>query len=141
MEKKVYLLDSDRLDHYWPEIEGLLASVPGFYDLYTPQWVYGQAKMGAYQIWALSDGAIRGIMITQIAVFPKAKVFDVLAAAGSRMLEFFDEADSTFEWIARDSECEFMRATFRPGLARKMKPRGDTIGVVMTRRLSPMRIQ
>lgn len=139
--RKLYTLDDDRIDRYWEEIEKLLGEVPMFYDLYDPQWVYCQAKMGGLQIWALSDGEIQGIVITQINIFPRAKVFQILAAAGKLMLRFVEESDATFEWIAREAGCEFVQVLARPGLARKLKGRGLWTGIVMTKRIGTERAQ
>lgn len=137
--RKIYSLDEDRIDFYWKDIEKLLETVPGYYDFYTPDWTYMQAKMGHLQIWALGDGRIESIVVTQIQVFPKTKVFTILAAGGVGMLKYFDEAEAIFEWLAADSGCEFIRAVCRPGLARKLRGRGVVEGVLMTRRIKPQR--
>jgi hypothetical protein len=134
-QRQLYTLDNDRIAFYWEEIKRLLEEVPGFYDLYSPEWVLSQAKMGHLQIWALSNGKIEAIIITQICVYPRAKVFEILAAAGTGTLKYFDEAEATFEWLARDSGCEFVRTVVRPGLAHKLGRRGVSQGVLLSRRV------
>jgi hypothetical protein len=122
--KQVYLLDSARVHFYWPQIESLLAEVPGFYDYYTSEWIYSQINLGHLHVWALDDGAIRGIVISQIAIFPKQKVFDILAIGGVGTLQFFEEMQSTFEKLAISCGCTKFAANVRPGLARKLKTLG-----------------
>lgn len=139
-DRKVYLLDDARLDHYWTEIAKLLQEVPLFKDLYDPVDVYSQLKMGHFQAWALSDGEIRAIVVTTINVFPKAKVFQILAVSGSKFLELWDEADATFDWVARDAGCQYIQAVARKGLGRAKKT-GEVEGVLISKKLSSMRIQ
>lgn len=138
--KQIYLLDQDRIDFYWRDIVGLLYDVPMFWDLYTPEYVYERAKMGHYQVWALSDGAIKGIVISTILDFPKAKIFYILAAAGKDLLKYFDEAEALFEWLSKDSGCDYVQAMMRPGLARKLRGRGTAVGVLLTRAVKHERV-
>lgn len=140
-ERKIYALDDDRIDYYWKDIERLLAKVPMLYDFYTSDWLYEHAKMGHLQVWALSDGQIKGIVITQICTFPKANLLQILAAAGDEMLKFVDEQEGMFDWVAREHGCAFVQAVCRPGLARKLKRRGVVSGVILTRPVYPERIQ
>ena len=141
VERKIYVLDDDRIDFYWKDIEKLLRDVPLFWDLYDPQWVYCEAKMGHLQIWALSDGAIKGIVITQICCFPKTNVLQILAEAGKDMLRYFDEKEAMFDWVAREHGCSLIQTVCRPALARKLKGRGVVEGAIFTRRVSAERIQ
>jgi hypothetical protein len=73
------------------------------------------------QIWGLSDGVIRGLVISQIVNFPRQRVFEVLGAAGVELLNYFDEMEEIFEFIAEDSGCQTMQARVRPGIERLLK--------------------
>lgn len=119
--KEVYLLDDGRLDYYWPDIAELLTSVPGFSELFTADWAYRQAKMGHLQVWALADDKIRAIVLTQVLVFPRAKVFEILAAGGVGLLDFVSEMEDVFTRIAHNSGCSKIQARCRPGLQRKLR--------------------
>src|SRR5215831_499091 len=119
--KRIFLLNSEQIDHYWPDIVHLLGTVPGYYDFFTPEWTYAKAKGGDLQVWALSDGAIRGIVVTQILVFPAQKAFEILGAAGNGLLEFFSEMEDVFEFIAEDSGCKTIIARCRPGFDRLLR--------------------
>jgi hypothetical protein len=119
--RQVFLLNPEQIDHYWADILQCLASCPGYYEFYTPEWTYERAKSGDLQIWGLSDGVIRGIVISQIVNFPRQRVFEVLGAAGVELLNYFDEMEEIFEFIAEDSGCQTMQARVRPGIERLLK--------------------
>jgi hypothetical protein len=127
MEKRVYLLNKEQIDHFWPDILRLLGEVPMYYDFFTPEWTYSKAKAGDLQIWGLSDEKIRGIVVTQILVFPAQKAFEILGAAGNGLLEFFDQMDDVFEFIAADCECQTIIMRCRPGIERKILRQGRGI--------------
>src|SRR5215831_14924623 len=120
-QKRVFLLSPEQIDEHWSNIARLMAECPGYYDFYTPEWTYTRAKNGDLQLWAMSDGAIRGIIVSQIVVFPAQKVFEILGAAGIGLLEFFDEMEQVFELIAADAGCATIMARCRPGLERLLR--------------------
>jgi hypothetical protein len=122
-QKSVFLMSSEQIDDHWPNIQRLMAECPGYYDFYTPEWTYSRAKSGDLQLWALSDGAIRGIIVTQIVVFPVQKVFEILGAAGIGLLEYFDEMEKMFDFIAVDAGCQTIITRVRPGLERLLTKR------------------
>ena len=64
---------------------------------------------------------MRGIVVTQVLVFPAQKAFEVLGAAGNGLLEFFDQMDDVFEFIARDCECQTIIMRCRPGIERLLR--------------------
>ena len=124
VRKQVFLLSPEQIDEHWPNIAKLMLECPGYYDYYTPEWTYSRAKGGDLQIWGLLDDAIRGIIVTQIMVFPVQKVFEILGAAGVGLLEFFEEMDQVFDYIAADAGCATITARCRPGLERLLRKRG-----------------
>ena len=121
VEKRVYLLNGEQIDHFWPDIVHLLGEVPGYYDFFTPEWTYAKAKSGDLQVWGLSDGTIRGIVVTQVLVFPAQKAFEILGAAGNGLLDFFDQMEDVFEFIAQDCECQTIIGRCRPGFERLLR--------------------
>lgn len=116
--KQVFLMSGEQIDEHWANIQRLMLECPGYYDFYTPEWTYMAAKKGDIQVWALSDGAIRGIIVSQILVFPAQKAFEILGAAGVGLLDFFDELDKVFEMIATDAGCATIMFRTRPGIER-----------------------
>lgn len=122
--RSIYPLCEEKLDHYWADIADLLTTVPGFYEHYTPDWAYVQAKMGHLQVWALADDKIRAIVLTRVLIFPRCKVFEVLAAGGVGLLDFMNEMEDVFMRLAKQSGCEKLQAVCRPGLEKMLKNRG-----------------
>jgi len=121
VQKSVFLMSKQQIDEHWPNIQALMGTCPGYYDFYTPEWTYAAAQRGDLQLWALSDDMIRGIVVTQIMVFPAQKVFEILGVAGMDMLNFFDEMEKVFEYIAADAGCKTVMARCRPGLERLLR--------------------
>lgn len=119
--KRIYLLQGEQIDFYWGEIIEGLKACPGYFDYYNAEWTWEQVKTGHLLVWALSDGAIRGIVLTRISLFPKQKVFEILALYGLEMLTFFAEMEDVFMKIAQSYGCETIRANCRPGLKRLLK--------------------
>lgn len=139
-QKSVFLMSGEQIDEHWMNIQILMRECPGYYDFYTPEWTYKAAKNGDIQLWALSDGAIRGIIITQIVVFPAQKVFEILGAAGVGLLEFFDEVEAVFDFIAADAGCTTIAARVRPGLEKLLrKKQAYKYAAMMQRPVKPSR--
>lgn len=140
-KRRVYALDSERIDLYWENIVPLLESIPIFADLFSPEWVYSQAKMGQLQLWALADSEIRAIVVTRISDFPRAKVFEIMGVAGSKAYSFVPDMEAMFEWLARDAGCTYFVATTREGVVRKLKqiPGIERAGVVLMKKIVPSR--
>jgi len=120
-QKRVFLLSQEQIDEHWGNIAKVMNECPGYYDFFTPEWTYSRAKSGDLQIWGMVDDKIRGIIVTQIVVYPTQKVFEILGAAGIGLLEFFDEMEQVFEYIAADAGCSTIMARTRPGIARLLR--------------------
>lgn len=135
-DRTVSTFKLEQIDLFWEEIVALLESVPGFAEFYDPAWVYQNLQEGQVQLWALIErDTVEGVALTQIKVLPRAKTFNVLAAAG-QFLPLLDQMEATFEWLARDSGCTHFQAQVRPGLDRKFRSRIDRRSVLLTRRLT-----
>jgi hypothetical protein len=122
-DRKVFLFSEAQIDFYWADVSTLLSQCPGYYDFYTPEWTYQRAKAGDLQVWGCTDGNIRAIVLTQILCFPAQKVFEIIGAAGIGLLDFFDELEEVFEFIAADAGCGMMTARVRPGIERMLQRR------------------
>ena len=121
--KTVFLLDPKQIDQFWGDIIHILAEVPGYFDFFTAEWTYARAKSGDLQIWGLTDGQIRGFVVSQILVFPAQKAFEILGAGGPGTLHFMDEMEDVFEMIAEQAGCDNIIARIRPGLERILRKR------------------
>lgn len=135
--KKVFPLLGEQIDHYWPQIEEGLKECPWYWDFYDGEWTYIGLKTGRLQVWALSDGIIRGIVLTQILSFPRKRVFEIVAIYGVDMLEFFNEMQDVFMWFAKENKCDTIQAVCRPGLQRLLKGFGaESVQIVLRREVS-----
>lgn len=119
--KRLYLLSQEQIDHYWHDIIEGLKACPHYFEYFTPEWTYWEVKNGRLLVWALSDGVIRGIVMTRILEYPKQKVFSILALYGAEMLTFFNEMEDVFLKMAQRFGCQSISAQCRPGLKRLLK--------------------
>jgi hypothetical protein len=133
--RNVFLLQDDMVDFYWHDIIEGLKEVPGFFDFYDDKWVWEEIKRGGLLVWALSDGQIKGIVLTRVLVFPKQKVFEILAIYGIDMLVFFAEMEDTFMMVAQRLGCQTISALCRPALKRLLKGFHVEEQMVVLRRL------
>jgi hypothetical protein len=133
--KEIYLLQGAQIEHYWDDIALALQTVPGFYDFYTSEWAYERAKTGHLQVWALSDGVIRAIVLTQLLTFPVQQVFEIMAATGVQLLSFVEEMQEVFERFAKQNNCNSFSIRARPGMARLLKKKFafDEVSVTLRR--------
>src|SRR4249920_3879240 len=92
--KSIYPLLGPQIDVYWDNIWEGFCSVPGFAQFYTPEYTYSQLKRGEYQVWALSDGQIKGIVLTQMFALPRSNVLEILCIFGVDMMDYFEEIKS-----------------------------------------------
>lgn len=112
----------------------VIESVPNFLEFYDEMWLVDRIKKGHLQIWALSDGAIRGIVLTQVLQFPKQKVFEILGAGGVGLLRFFDELEEVFDRTAAIAGCQTISARLRPGLERLLRRKhGEVRAITVSR--------
>lgn len=135
--RQIYLLQGAQIDFYWVQIVELFNSVPEFWEYYSPEWTYEQVKTGRFQVWALSDGAIRGIVLTQLLEFPRKKVFEIMALAGLEMMEFLSELETVFTRFAQRFGATTLSAQVRPALQRKLRAFGAEAVTVVLRKDIP----
>lgn len=119
--REIVLMNPEQIDFHWEGICEALAEVPNFYDFYDQAWAYHEAKMGTLQVWALSDGMIRGIVLTRMLVYPRQKVLEIMAMTGTAMLEYFETLEDVLERFAVAGECQTISCLTRPGIARKTR--------------------
>jgi hypothetical protein len=123
--KRVFLFSPEQIDVFWGNILHLLADCPGYYDFFTPEWTYTRTKCGDMQIWGCTDGEeVQAIVVTQIVTFPAQRAFEILGAAGSGLLSYFNQMEDVFDHIARDADCQCIMARMRPGMARLLRKKG-----------------
>lgn len=119
--KNVSPVLGDALDGLWDEIWKLFCDLPLWSELYDEHTTYESVKKGHLQVWAYSDALLRGIMVTRINVFPKAKVLDVVGLSGLAGIEFLQNLDDVCEHLARQQGCTYLSCAARDGMRRKLE--------------------
>jgi hypothetical protein len=107
----------------YPKIDAATAYSVG---KYRGSDVVVKIAAGEMQLWAIVDedaDEIRGIAITEIAVYPQRKILRFLCATGEEFREWIDLIDEIEQWGA-DMGCSGFQAECRPGWERSLKERG-----------------
>lgn len=124
MEKEnVYLLSSEQFYFYWPRIEQGLFDIE-FFDYYKPQTVFDRCLKGAMQCWALSNGEIQLIIVSEIIHYDTGKVLRFIAAFGTGIDRYLEAAKDVFPRVARSQGCTGYEVIGRDGWGKKLKPLG-----------------
>jgi len=120
------MLDADKILHYWPNIIKMLDEVPHTWEKnFTKEFFLQAALHEKMQIWAIGDGSIRLIIFTQIAVFPVARILEVIWAAGIGVLDTAGPVvDGALEHFAVSQECSRIDIHGRGGWERILAPWG-----------------
>lgn len=71
---------------------------------------------GGWQAWMIREGSeLLAILVTRIDVYPRKKGCNVFALAGSRMSEWFPQADEILSQYAKQNGCHFFECQGRRG--------------------------
>lgn len=129
-EVVIELLDPLRIEHYWPQIEAELRTVPHLWeDRWRPEHFFQMAMSGHSQIWAVgTERDIELIAFTQVNVFPVARMLWVSLVFGklSENDEALDRLNAVLEGFALMQNCARIEGEGRPGWERKLRRFGAT---------------
>lgn len=124
-QTRIYLLTTEQFVHYWPEIKQMLQRIPHYYEMTTEENVLEAALKGAMQFWALSDGEIQCILVTEIRVCPLGKVFRYIGATGQNFDMFDSILEESFERVALTLGCQRVEVVAtRRGWSKKLASMG-----------------
>jgi len=77
------------------------------------------------QLWvAVVDGKLEAAFLTQIVIFPRRKVFDILIVGGDKLGDWVAPSWGTFKDYAKSHECDGIRGFGREGWTRVLEERG-----------------
>ena len=116
----------------WNEIEPMLAKSTSRTGCYEPIDVLMLALSGRAAIWLCMRGeAILAALVSQVTVYPRRRVLEMMFAGGGDMAEWRDLAVRTLDRHARDMNCTHVACAGRPAWARAWGGRatGDIIMV------------
>lgn len=128
-------LTPPEVDHAWhlilPMLETVIAQVNGEY---SAEDIYLRALEGSMAIWVVYEGGkIWAVAAAELAVYPKARGYRVLALAGKDFSRW-KHLEAMLEEHARELKCDFIEALCRPGMAQKLYPEGYSTQCVVLRK-------
>jgi hypothetical protein len=121
-------IHSTMIDEQWETVHHLVqraldATIAG--NLYTLESIKDYLKSRDMQLWLLiEESKVHAAVITQVLVYPKAKVLDVLFMGG----DIYDTWEVVYQArmreFAAEQGCDYARGYGRLGWARKVKNLG-----------------
>ena len=118
------LFSQEKAAHYWPMIEEELIKVDHLWShRWTLESIRQSIEIGQTQVWGFgSDETIHFVMLTQIDIYPAAKVLRIFLALGTlgKEDEFMNSAYDVVESFAKACGCVEIEVTGRLGWAKKL---------------------
>jgi hypothetical protein len=122
-DHNIYLLSSAEVHFYWGNIvEGLGTS--HMLDFYSEETIFSRLLNGAMQCWALSNGEIELIIVSEVILYDKAKTLRFIGAFGRGIDRYLEVAETLFPRVARAMECIQYEVIGREGWGPKLKALG-----------------
>jgi hypothetical protein len=92
---------------------------------YEPEDILEFVRSGHAHLWvALKDETITGVTITRFWQYPRKKCLDMVFIGGDEGFSWKDPMLAMLQRWARDSGCEVIESSGRPGFARAFKDDG-----------------
>ena len=128
----VSLPPAEVLVRRWNEIEPMLEKATSRTGCYEPIDVLMLALSGRAAMWLCMRGEeILAALVSQVTVYPRRRVLEMMFAGGGGMAEWREIAVKTLDRHAREMGCTHVACAGRPAWARAWggKPTGDVIMV------------
>lgn len=123
----------DEVARRWHEIEPLLDRATRRTGCYEPIDLLMLAMAGRAAIWLCrrEDEEILAVLVSQVTVYPRRRVLEMMFAGGGNMAEWREIAVQTLDRHAREAGCTHVACAGRPAWARAWGGRatGDIIMV------------
>jgi hypothetical protein len=129
-EMTVSMPPFEKLVRRWNEIAPLLEKATSRTLCYEPIDLLVMAATGHAGIWLCMRGEqLDAAIVTQVTVYPRRKVYEVLFGGGRNMKGWLEQAVEAFDRHARELGCSHVASSCRPGWARAWgaRPTGDVI--------------
>lgn len=92
---------------------------------YEPEDIMDFVRTGGAHLWvALKGNSVTGITVTRFWQYPRKKCLDMVFIGGDEGFSWKDPMLETLQRWARDSECDVIESSARPGFARAFKGDG-----------------
>ena len=118
---EVSLVPAQYVDSCWDKIEGFIGKAAKYtYGRYTVDNIYDMVVEGDYQLWVAfnSDEVFKGAVVTNIMNYPQKKILCMQFCGGEQLKLWKDPMLALLKRFARDSGCEGIESTGRPGWAK-----------------------
>lgn len=130
--RQLLLVSPELLSQVWPHVEPLLLEAKETWgEYYTIESILLLLQAGRAQLWTMNDrDEFILAMVTELLLFPKKKVLNILLIAGSEFregLELFVDCVEMWAWKQGVTKST---AVGRKGLLRLLKPYGYSERVV-----------
>lgn len=134
-QSEVHILDLGNIQTYWPQIVGLLKSLPHTWRIYTVDSLHNRILAGDIQVWVVGKEDIRQVVFTQIANYPATRILEIIWGAGTGFIEEAIPAlDATLERFAALQECDEIAIIGRRGWVKPLRKLGfSETSVVLSR--------
>jgi len=117
---EVSLVPTEYVDTCWGKIEKFIEKAAKYtYGRYTTSNIYDMVMDGDYQLWvAYDDGVFKGAVVTNIISYPQRKLLGMQFCGGEELSTWKEPMLDILKRFARDSGCEGIESTGRPGWAK-----------------------
>jgi len=117
---EVSLVPTEYVDTCWEKIEKFIDKAAKYtYGRYTTSNIYDLVKEGDYQLWvAYDNGVFKGAVVTNILTYPQRKLLGMQFCGGEELSTWKEPMLALLKRFARDSGCEGIESTGRPGWAK-----------------------
>lgn len=139
----IELLTPEKFGFYWPGIEKQLDTIPHVWELWwTKDFIRDAVECGRFDCWTVGDSsAVRGVVFTQVAIYPANNVLQVLLAFGVGMLDAVEQLDAVISQYAVRRGCGAIEVAGRPGWGPALRGLGfRKVSTVLTKILERERI-
>lgn len=122
------------LEALWPDIERRLGPLFDEYPLESLDDLKTTLSSAQRQCWLCLDGeSIAAVAITQITIYPQAKVLELVALAGEGVVERIGEMHEWLAAAAVERGCSILQVIGRRGWGRALRKVGAEPAAVLYR--------
>lgn len=125
---EISLVPPEMVPGLWPHIFPHLAKAAEYtFGRYEPEDIFEFVTRGGAHMWvALDDEGVKGVTVTRFWEYPRKRCLDVVFLGGESGDEWKDDLVHTLKRWAKDSNCDVIESSGRPGFARVFKDHGYT---------------
>jgi hypothetical protein len=122
---------------YWDSVkDGLQASLDVDHNKYTLDDIKNALDAQKMQLWAIHDGALKCVFVTQISNYPNRRILECLALNGKHPKQWISFLLENMYDYAKENNCDYMETGGRKGWEKMFKQnQWDNLRIKMSRRI------